>query len=44
MYGNKVVAVGFGLSILGLGHFLPVVVPAGAVVLVVGVVLVLLDK
>lgn len=44
MYGNKVMAVGFGLSPLGLGAFVPVVVPAGAVVLVVGVVLVLLDK
>lgn len=44
MYGNKVFTVGLALSPLGLGFFLPVVVPAGAVVLVVGAVLLLLDK
>lgn len=44
MYGNKVMAVGFALSALGLGLFLPVVIPAGAVVLIVGAVLVVLDK
>jgi hypothetical protein len=44
MYGNKVMVVGFALSPLGLGLFFPVIIPAGAVVLVVGAVLVLLDK
>lgn len=44
MYGNKVIAVGFGLSPLGLGLFFPALVQAGAVVLVVGVVMLLLDK
>jgi len=44
MYGNKVMALGFGLSSLGLGFFLPVVTPAGAILIMVGAVMVLLDK
>ena len=37
-------AVGFGLSNLGLGFFMPMLVPAGAVIMIVGVVLVLIDR
>ncbi len=44
MYGNKVMALGFGLSPLGLGHFIPILIPAGAIILIVGAVMVLLDK
>lgn len=44
MYGNKVFTVGLALSALGLGYFIPAVVPAGAVVVVVGAVLVVIDR
>lgn len=44
MYGNKVFLVGIGLSPLGLGYFIPVLVPAAAVVVVVGGLMVLLDR
>lgn len=42
--GNKIMAVGFGLSPLGLGLFFPALIPAGAIILVVGVIAVVLDK
>ena len=42
--GSKVAWVGLGLSPLGLGFFLPEVIIAGAVVLVVGVIMIVLDK
>jgi len=41
---GKIIWTGIGLSGLGLGYFLPVVTVVGAVVLVVGVVLMWLDK
>lgn len=41
--GNKVMAVGFGL-LFGVGYFLPLVIPAGAIVLILGAVLVTVDK
>lgn len=42
--GHKIIAVGFGLSPLGLGYFFPVLLPAGAIILFVGVVAVVLDR
>lgn len=42
--GTKIAAVGLGLSQVGLGYFSPILVPAGAIVFVVGVVFILLDK
>lgn len=42
--GSKIAWVGLGLSPLGLGHFIPELIPAGAIVLVVGVVAIVLDK
>lgn len=44
MYGNKIMAVGFGLSTLGLGQFVPLLVPAAGVILFIGAVLVVIDK
>jgi len=41
---GKIIWTGMALSGLGLGFFLPVVLPVGAIVLVVGVVLMWLDK
>jgi hypothetical protein len=42
--GNKIAWVGLGLSGLGLGHFFPILLPVGAIILVIGVILILLDK
>lgn len=42
--GNKIMAVGFGLSPLGLGFFMPVLLPAAAIIMVVGMLAVVLDK
>lgn len=36
---GKVIWTGIGLSSLGLGHFLPAIVPVAAIVLMVGVVI-----
>lgn len=44
MYGNKVMLVGLGLSPLGLGHFIPVLIPAAAIIFVVGAVLAVIDR
>lgn len=41
---GKIIWTGVALSGLGLGHFLPEVVVVGAVVLIVGVVLMWLDR
>lgn len=42
--GNKIFTVGLALSPLGLGFFLPIVVPAGAIILCVGAIAIVLDK
>jgi hypothetical protein len=42
--GFKIAAVGIGLSVLGLGHFFPILITPGAIVLVVGVLFITLDK
>jgi len=42
--GSKVAWVGLGLSPLGLGFFLPQVIIAGAIVLIVGVLMIVFDK
>lgn len=42
--GSKIFFSGLALSGLGLGYFLPVVLPVGAVVVVVGIILIWLDK
>lgn len=44
MWGNKIMVIGIGLSPLGLGYFLPVLIPAAAIVVFVGAVLVLIDR
>jgi hypothetical protein len=41
---SKVIWTGVALSGLGLGYFLPIVLPVGAIVVLVGVVLLWLDK
>jgi hypothetical protein len=41
---SKIIWTGVALSGLGLGLFLPIVLPVGAIVLVVGVVLMWLDR
>ena len=41
---GKIIWTGIALSGLGLGMFLPVVLPVGAIILCVGVVLAWLDK
>lgn len=40
----KIIWTGIGLSALGLGYFLPITAPIGAIVLIVGVVLLWRDK
>lgn len=42
--GQTIAWVGLGLSPLGLGYFIPEVVVAGAIILVVGVILMVLNK
>jgi hypothetical protein len=42
--GTKVFFVGIGLSTLGLGYFIPLLIPASAIVVMVGVVMIVLDK
>lgn len=41
---SKIIWTGIALSGLGLGMFLPIVLPVGAIVVCVGVVLMWLDK
>lgn len=41
---GKIIWTGVGLSALGLGYFLPIVIPVGAIILIIGVVLMWLDK
>jgi hypothetical protein len=41
---NKIIWCGIGLSGFGLGYFIPILLPVGAILVVVGVVLLILDK